>query len=85
MFSRDTIRRLAMLIKSRRSMELVKTFTAPSGHNYVYALTTLSGYVYAGYDTSPGKVDKISPSTMELVKTFIAPLGHNYALKLTSL
>ena len=66
-------------------MTLVKSFTAPSGHNYVFALTSLSGYVFAGYNTNPGRVDKISPSTMSLVKTFTPPSGHNFVYSLTSL
>ena len=66
-------------------MTLVKTFTAPSGHNYVDDLTSLSGYVFVGYETSPGYVDKIDPSTMSLVKTFTAPSGHKYVYALTTL
>jgi len=70
---------------SPSTMSLVKTFTAPSDHQFVHALTALSGYVFAGYSTSPGYVDKISPTNMELIKTFTAPLGHNHVYALTAL
>ncbi|MEM3711468.1 MAG: hypothetical protein QW453_05425, partial [Thermoprotei archaeon] len=61
---------------------LVKSFTAPTGHNKVFALTYDGKYVYAGYATSPGIVDQISPSTMSLVKSFTAPTGHIDVLSL---
>jgi len=67
-------------------MSIVKTFTAPSGHNYVYGLTSLDGYLFAGYYTTPGYVDKISPSTMALVKTFETPsTSHSSVTSLTTL
>ena len=52
-------------------------FTAPTGHNKVHALAYDGTYIYAGYNTSPGVVDQIIPSTMALNKTFTAPTGHN--------
>ena len=52
-------------------------FTAPTGHNKVHALAYDGTYIYAGYNTSPGVVDQIIPSTMALSKTFTAPTGHN--------
>ncbi|MGC8673468.1 MAG: hypothetical protein ACP5TO_08255, partial [Thermoplasmata archaeon] len=65
------------------TMTLVSSFTAPSGHNYVEALTYDGTYIYAGYDTGPGIVDKIDPSTMTLVSSFTAPSGHNAIFALT--
>jgi len=65
------------------TMTLVKTFTAPTGHNIVTSLTYDGTYIYAGYDTSPGIVYQIDPSTMTLVNTFTAPTGHNGVTSLT--
>ena len=69
---------------SPSSMDLVKTFTAPSGQKFVYGLNALSNYLFAGFATSPGEVDKISPSNMSLVKTFTASSGHTRVRNLTA-
>ena len=43
----------------------------------------ITSYVFVGYHTNPGIVDKIDPNTMTLVSTFTAPPGHNDVLSLT--
>ena len=57
-------------------------FVSPSPS--ISKTTQAIGYVFAGYDTLPGIIDKISASTMSLVKTFTAPSGYKHVTALAS-
>ncbi|MGC8582019.1 MAG: hypothetical protein ACP5MW_06765, partial [Thermoplasmata archaeon] len=65
------------------TMKLVSSFTAPSEHWSVWALTYDGKYIYAGYFANYGYVDKIDPSTMTLVSSFTPPSGYSRVNSLT--